>query len=482
MIKYDEYDKQIDLDAQVPEKEPERQYYFMEVLKGWAQSEKERLGRDLTYNVQTFGCQMNSKDSEKLAGILETIGYVATESEEADFVIYNTCTVRENANTRVYGRIGYLGNLKKKNPDMKIALCGCMMQEEHVVEKIKKSYRFVDIVFGTHNIFKMAELLNQRLHTNKMVVDIWKDTKEIVEELPSEQKYSFKAGVNIMYGCNNFCSYCIVPYVRGRERSRNPEDIINEIKKLVSKGIVEVMLLGQNVNSYGKTLKNPITFAELLRRVEEVEGLKRIRFMTPHPKDLSDEVIEVMKNSKKICNHLHLPVQSGSTKLLKEMNRKYTKEDYLALVSKIKEAMPNISLTTDIIIGFPGETEEDFLDTLDVVKQVRYASAYTFLYSKRSGTPAANMENQVPDDVAKERFNRLLKEVQTISAELTKKDEGSIQEVLVEEINEQDNTLVTGRLSNNLLVHFKGDKSLVGQLLNVKLTECKGFYYIGELV
>ncbi|WP_066719768.1 tRNA (N6-isopentenyl adenosine(37)-C2)-methylthiotransferase MiaB [Clostridium sp. Marseille-P299] len=482
MIKYDEYDKQIDLDAQVPEKEPERQYYFMEVLKGWAQSEKERLGRDLTYNVQTFGCQMNSKDSEKLAGILETIGYVATESEEADFVIYNTCTVRENANTRVYGRIGYLGNLKKKNPDMKIALCGCMMQEEHVVEKIKKSYRFVDIIFGTHNIFKMAELLNQRLHTNKMVVDIWKDTKEIVEELPSEQKYSFKAGVNIMYGCNNFCSYCIVPYVRGRERSRNPEDIINEIKKLVSKGIVEVMLLGQNVNSYGKTLKNPITFAELLRRVEEVEGLKRIRFMTPHPKDLSDEVIEVMKNSKKICNHLHLPVQSGSTKLLKEMNRKYTKEDYLALVSKIKEAMPNISLTTDIIIGFPGETEEDFLDTLDVVKQVRYASAYTFLYSKRSGTPAANMENQVPDDVAKERFNRLLKEVQTISAELTKKDEGSIQEVLVEEINEQDNTLVTGRLSNNLLVHFKGDKSLVGQLLNVKLTECKGFYYIGELV
>lgn len=482
MIKYDEYDKQIDLDAQVPEKEPERQYYFMEVLKGWAQSEKERLGRDLTYNVQTFGCQMNSKDSEKLAGILETIGYVATESEEADFVIYNTCTVRENANTRVYGRIGYLGKLKKENPNMKIALCGCMMQEEHVVEKIKQSYRFVDIIFGTHNIFKMAELLNQRLHSNKMVIDIWKDTKEIVEELPSEQKYSFKAGVNIMYGCNNFCSYCIVPYVRGRERSRNPEDIITEIKKLVSKGIVEVMLLGQNVNSYGKTLKNPITFAELLKRVEEVEGLKRIRFMTPHPKDLSDDVIEVMKNSKKICNHLHLPVQSGSTNLLKAMNRKYTKEDYLTLVSKIKEAMPNISLTTDIIIGFPGETEEDFLDTLDVVRQVRYASAYTFIYSKRSGTPAATMENQVPEDVAKERFNRLLKEVQTISAELSKEYEGTIQEVLVEEINEQDNTLVTGRLSNNLLVHFKGDQSLVGQLLNVKLTECKGFYYIGDLV
>ena len=472
----------IDLNSEAPEQEPERQYYFMKKLQLWYKKESERLGRPLFFKTVTFGCQMNSKDSEKLAGILETIGYVATESEEADFVIYNTCTVRENANTRVYGRIGYLGKLKKENPNMKIALCGCMMQEEHVVEKIKQSYRFVDIIFGTHNIFKMAELLNQRLHSNKMVIDIWKDTKEIVEELPSEQKYSFKAGVNIMYGCNNFCSYCIVPYVRGRERSRNPEDIITEIKKLVSKGIVEVMLLGQNVNSYGKTLKNPITFAELLKRVEEVEGLKRIRFMTPHPKDLSDDVIEVMKNSKKICNHLHLPVQSGSTNLLKAMNRKYTKEDYLTLVSKIKEAMPNISLTTDIIIGFPGETEEDFLDTLDVVRQVRYASAYTFIYSKRSGTPAATMEDQVPEDVAKERFNRILKEVQTISAELSKEYEGTIQEVLVEEINEQDNTLVTGRLSNNLLVHFKGDQSLVGQLLNVKLTECKGFYYIGELV
>ena len=481
MIKFDEYDKQIDLDAQIPEKEPERQYYFMEILKGWLATEKERLNRDLTYNVQTFGCQMNSKDSEKLAGILETIGYVPTDSEEADFVIYNTCTVRENANTRVYGRIGYLGNLKKKNPDMKIALCGCMMQEEHVVEKLKKSYRFVDIIFGTHNIFKMAELINQRLHTNKMVIDIWKETKEIVEELPSEQKYSFKAGVNIMYGCNNFCSYCIVPYVRGRERSRNPEDIINEIKKLVETGIVEIMLLGQNVNSYGKTLKEPITFAELLKRVEEVEGLKRIRFMTPHPKDLSDDVIEVMKNSKKICNHLHLPVQSGSTNLLKKMNRKYTKEDYLSLVERIKEAMPNISLTTDIIVGFPGETEEDFLDTLDVVKKVRYDSAYTFLYSKRSGTPAATMEEQVPEEIAKERFNRLLKEVQRISAELSMEDEGTVQEVLVEEVNEQDSSLLTGRLSNNMLVHFKGDTSLIGQLIDVCLKECKGFYYIGEL-
>ncbi|MDD5937161.1 MAG: tRNA (N6-isopentenyl adenosine(37)-C2)-methylthiotransferase MiaB [Clostridiales bacterium] len=466
----------------LPSTEPARQYHFMELIKKEVAKQKEELGRDLTYCVQTFGCQMNAKDSEKLAGILETVGYVASESEEADFVVYNTCTVRENANTRVYGRIGYLGNLKSKNPNKTIALCGCMMQEEHVVEKIRQSYHFVDIIFGTHNIFKMAELMYQRMHSKKMVVDIWKGTDKIVEELPSEQKFKFKDGVNIMYGCNNFCSYCIVPYVRGRERSRNPEDIIHEIEELVKNGVVEVMLLGQNVNSYGKTLKNPITFAELLKKVEAVEGLKRIRFMTPHPKDLSDDVIEVMKNSKKICNHLHLPVQSGSTKLLKDMNRKYTKEDYLALVDRIKTAMPDISLTTDIIVGFPGETEEDFEDTLDVVRKARYDSAYTFLYSKRTGTPAAKMENQVPDDVAKERFNRLLEEVQVISKELCQEDEGKVKEVLVEEINGHDASLVTGRLSNNLLVHFKGDASLIGTLQNVRLTECKGFYYLGDLV
>ncbi|MBE5960360.1 MAG: tRNA (N6-isopentenyl adenosine(37)-C2)-methylthiotransferase MiaB [Lachnospiraceae bacterium] len=472
----------IDVKQDAPEKEPERQYYFMDLLKNWMAAEKERLGRDLTFNVQTFGCQMNAKDSEKLAGILETIGYVATDSEAADFVIYNTCTVRENANTRVYGRIGYLGNLKKKNPDMKIALCGCMMQEEHVVAKIKESYRFVDVIFGTHNIFKMAELIYDRLTSKKMVVDIWKETDKIVEELPSERKFEFKAGVNIMYGCNNFCSYCIVPYVRGRERSRNPEDIIKEIEGMVANGVVEIMLLGQNVNSYGKTLENPVTFAQLLQMVEKVEGLRRIRFMTPHPKDFSDDVIEVMKNSEKICSHIHLPVQSGSTNLLKIMNRKYTKEDYLNLVDRIKAAMPHASFTTDIIVGFPGETEEDFEDTLDVVRKVGYEAAYTFLYSKRSGTPAATMENQVPEEVAKERFNRLLKVVQESGSKRAMEDEGKVMEVLVEEKNSQDGTLVTGRLSNNLLVHFKGGEELIGQIVNVKLSECKGFYYIGELV
>lgn len=476
-----DFDK-IDITGLPPEAEPERQYYFIAKCRDYVKEKSEELGRPLFFCTKTFGCQMNAKDSEKLAGILEIIGYVSKETEEADFVIYNTCTVRENANTRVYGRIGYLGNLKKKHKDMKIALCGCMMQEEHVVEKIRKSYRFVDIIFGTHNIFKLAELFYQNIISDKMVIDIWKETDKIVEELPSERKYSFKSGVNIMFGCNNFCSYCIVPYVRGRERSRRPEDIIAEVERLVKEGVVEIMLLGQNVNSYGKTLKEPISFAELLRRVEQIEGLKRIRFMTSHPKDLSDELIEVMKESKKICNHLHLPIQSGSSKLLQKMNRKYTKEDYLALVERIKKAIPNISLTTDIIVGFPGETEEDFLETLDIVKKVQYESAYTFLYSKRSGTPAAEMENQIPESVAKERFNRLLAAIQEISSNLSKRLEGTIQEVLVEEENGQDNTLVTGRLSNNLLVHLKGNRELIGKLVSVRLNECKGFYYFGEIV
>lgn len=473
---------EIDINGQPPAKEPERQYYYMAKCRQEVEKESEKLGRTLTASVNTFGCQMNARDSEKIVGILEIIGYKIIEEEDADFVIYNTCTVRENANLKVYGHLGYLKKVKKKKPHMRIALCGCMMQEDVVIEKLQKSYKFVDLIFGTHNIFKFAELLYTCLISDRMVLDIWKDTDQIVEDLPSERKYSFKAGVNIMFGCNNFCSYCIVPYVRGRERSRNPKDIIKEIETLVADGVVEVMLLGQNVNSYGKNLENPISFAELLQEIEKIEGLKRIRFMTPHPKDLSMELIEVMKNSKKICNHLHLPVQAGSSRLLKIMNRKYTKEQYLELVDKIKESIPGISLTTDIMLGFPGETEEDFEETLDVVRKVRYDSAYTFIYSKRTGTPAAQMENQVPEDVVKERFNRLLKEVQAISAELTKEDEGTIQEVLVEGINEHDTELLTGRLSNNLLVHFKGEKNLVGELRMVKLTECKGFYYMGELV
>ena len=364
---------------------------------------------------------------------------------------------------------------------MMIALCGCMMQEPTVVEKIKKSYRFVDLIFGTHNIYKLAELIYERLTTGKSVIEIWEDTTKVVEELPIERKYPFKSGVNIMFGCNNFCSYCIVPYVRGRERSRKPEDIINEIKKLVADGVVEIMLLGQNVNSYGKNLEEPVSFAKLLTMVEQIEGLERIRFMTSHPKDLSDELIEVMKNSKKICKQLHLPLQSGSSRILKIMNRQYDKEKYIALAQKIKSAIPDISLTTDIIVGFPGETEEDFNETLDVVKTVRYDSAYTFIYSKRTGTPAAEMDNQVPPDVVKERFDRLLSQVQIISNEQTQKNVGKVMEVLVEEVNEHDASLMTGRLSNNSVVHFKGTKDLIGKIVNVKLDEAKGFYYMGTM-
>ena len=400
----------------------------------------------------------------------------------ADLVLYNTCTVRENANLKVYGRLGYLSKIKEKNPEMIIGLCGCMMQEPQVVEKLNKSYRFIDIIFGTHNIFLLAQLLYERLISGHKVEDIWDGTTEIVEELPTVRKYDFKSGVNIMYGCNNFCSYCIVPYVRGRERSRNPEDIIDEIKQLVANGVVEIMLLGQNVNSYGKTLENPITFAQLLQRIEDIEGLKRIRFMTSHPKDLSDELIKVMAKSKKICKQMHLPLQSGSSRLLKIMNRHYNKEQYLTLVEKLRKEIPDIGITTDIIVGFPGETEEDFEETLDVVEKAQYDSAFTFIYSKRSGTPAAKMPDQVPEDVVKDRFDRLLSLVNSISKEKTKALEGSVQEVLVEEVNKKIPGYVSGRLSNNSVVHFPADVSLIGSLVNVKLEEAKGFYYMGEMV
>ncbi|HWT75085.1 MAG TPA: tRNA (N6-isopentenyl adenosine(37)-C2)-methylthiotransferase MiaB [Mobilitalea sp.] len=480
---YNEFDfDNIDITKEAPVAEPDRQLYYIAKLREYVERKTEELGRPLTYSITTFGCQMNARDSEKISGILKQIGYVETDTEDADFVLYNTCTVRENANNRVYGRLGYLGKLKKSHPGMIISLCGCMMQEPTVVEKIKTSYRFVDIIFGTHNIFKLSELLQTRLDSNRMVLDIWKNTDVIVENLPNDRKYSFKAGVNIMFGCNNFCSYCIVPYVRGRERSRNPQDIIDEIKALAADGVVEIMLLGQNVNSYGKNLEQPVTFAQLLQEIEKIDGIERIRFMTSHPKDLSDELIEVMKNSKKICKHLHLPIQSGSTRLLQIMNRKYTKESYLALVNRIRTAVPDISLTTDIIVGFPGETEEDFQETMDVVKRVGYDSAFTFIYSKRTGTPAATMENQVEEAVAMERFDSLLKEVQASSAQAAGKDEHTVQKVLVEEVNSQDNSLLTGRLSNNLLVHFPADESLIGKIVEVYLKESKGFYYMGELV
>ncbi len=478
---YNEIDlDKIDISKEPPTDEPARQYYFMAKCREWVREFEKKNGRRPFFFTQTFGCQMNARDSEKLLGVLKAIGYEETDSEKADFVLYNTCTVRENANQKVYGKLGFLQTLKRKNPNMKIAICGCMMQEADEIETIKRSYRFVDLVFGTHNIYKLAELLAKQIETQKQTIDVWEDTTEIVESLPNQRKFSFKSGVNIMFGCNNFCSYCIVPYVRGRERSRNPEDILNEIKKLAADGVIEVMLLGQNVNSYGKTLKQPITFAQLLQRVEAIDGIERIRFMTPHPKDLSDELIAVIAQSKKICKQIHLPIQSGSTEILKKMNRHYTKEQYLKLVEKIRTAIPDISITTDIIVGFPGETEADFLETLDVVKQVQYESAFTFLYSKRSGTPAADMPDQVSSEVAKERFHRLLTEIQTTSSKLTEKAVGKTEFVLVEEQNTQNPEMVTGRLSNNLIVHFPGSIELIGTIVPVKLIKAKGFYYLGE--
>ncbi len=474
--------EQVDEWAEAPLQEPERQYYYMKKCRHWAKQEEGRLGRPLTMSIQTLGCQMNAKDSEKMTAILSYIGYEETEEPVADLVLFNTCTVRENANMKIYGRLGYLKNYKKKNPHMKIVLCGCMMQEADEVERVRKSYPFVDIVFGTHNIYKLAELLYTQIQSEGRVMDVWEEAKEIIEDLPGKRKYSFKTGVNIMFGCNNFCSYCIVPYVRGRERSREPEEIIKEIRGLVQDGVTEIMLLGQNVNSYGKGLPQEITFADLLRKVNEIEGLERIRFMTSHPKDLSDDLIQAMADCEKVCSHLHLPLQSGSSRILKKMNRHYTKEDYLLLVKKIREKLPDIALTTDIIVGFPGETEEDFEETLDVVSKVRYDSAYTFIYSKRSGTPAASMENQVPEDVVKERFAKLLKVVQTISAERTNEKLGMTEPVLIEQVNEQDESLVTGRLSNNAVVHLPGDASMIGSIVPVLLKESKGFYYMGQRV
>ena len=479
-----------DLTLPPPEREPQRQYYFIKKCREMVKKKSEEVGRPLYACSVCMGCQMNARDSEKLTGILRKIGYCQSDSEEADFVIYNTCTVRENANNKVYGRLGYLNGMQKKNPDMLIGLCGCMMQEPSVVEKIKESYSFVNLIFGTHNLFQFAELLFCAMEKHSsaqkkkadMTIEIWEDTDQIVENLPNKRKYFFKSGVNIMFGCNNFCSYCIVPYVRGRERSRRPEEILREIEALAADGVVEVMLLGQNVNSYGKNLETPMTFAQLLREAENIDGIERIRFMTSHPKDLSDELIETMKQSKKICRHLHLPLQSGSSKILKKMNRNYTKEQYLALVEKLRNAIPDIAVTTDIIVGFPGETEEDFEETMDVVRKVQYDSAFTFIYSKRTGTPAASMEDQIPEELVKKRFDRLLKEVQQIASAKAGRYTGSVQKVLIEQVNEQDAHLVTGRMSNNSIVHLPGTKERIGTIADVRLTECRGFYYLGEVV
>ena len=441
----------------------------------------EKLGRQPTCCVVTFGCQMNARDSEKLLGVLLDMGYADNgEDENADFVIFNTCTVRDHANQRVYGRLGVLHGYKRQNPGMKIALCGCMMQEEAVIEKIRKSYRFVDLMFGTHNLYTFPQLICDMLESDRMIISVWKKERGIVEEMPVSRKYPFKSGVNIMFGCNNFCSYCIVPYVRGRERSRSAKEILREVERLAGDGVREVMLLGQNVNSYGNDLKDGLTFWQLLQEIEKVDGIERIRFMSSHPKDLSDELIDVMAKSTKICRHLHLAMQSGSTRILQSMNRHYTKEDYLALAFKLRERIPDLALTTDIIVGFPGEERCDVEDTIDVIRKAEFDNAFTFIYSIRTGTPAAKMK-QVDERVAKEHFDMVLSAVQETARKRAGRYTGQVLDALVEEVNEHDPSLLTGRLSNNTIVHFPGDPSLIGQIVDVRLAECKGFYYIGEM-
>ncbi|MCL2873334.1 MAG: tRNA (N6-isopentenyl adenosine(37)-C2)-methylthiotransferase MiaB [Defluviitaleaceae bacterium] len=455
---------------------------YITAVKELNQANKQVLGRQKTAYISTFGCQMNAHDSEILLGLLFEMGYAASENEkEADIIIYNTCCVRENAENRVYGNLGYLKKLKQERPDIKIVLCGCMMQQDTVISKIKESYRNVDLIFGTFNMHVLPELLYTCLTSGGMIIDVWESHDEFETETVAVRQHKYKASVNIMYGCNNFCSYCIVPYVRGRERSRRKADIINEVKELAADGVIEIMLLGQNVNSYGNDLVNGETFGGLLREINSIQGVKRIRFMTSHPKDLSDEVIYAIRDCDNICNHIHLPLQSGSSRVLELMNRKYSKDDYLYLADKIKKEIPGAAITTDIIVGFPSETEEDFLETLDVVKRVGYSTAYTFLYSKRTGTPAANMDEQVPEDVAKERFNRLLKMLNDGIYEINKQLVGETIEVFAEEVNEKDETLITGRAYNNTTVHFKGDSSLIGKILNIKVTDCKTFYLMGVI-
>ena len=470
----------IDINGPEPTKEPDRQYYFMAKMKHIIKEKSERLGRPLKALINTFGCQMNESDSEKLLGVLQQIGYeVAQGEDDADIILFNTCTVRDNADQRVFGRLGVLKHKKEKNPELIIGLCGCMMQETLVIQKIQKSYPYVDLIFGTHNLYKLAELLYTIHETDAPVVDIWEDAKEIIEDLPVERKYKFKSGVNIMFGCNNFCSYCIVPYVRGRERSRNPKDIIREIENLVADGVKEVMLLGQNVNSYGKGLEPNVTFAELLQEVVKIEGLERVRFMSSHPKDLSDDLIKVMASSDKICRHMHLALQSGSDRLLEKMNRHYTKEKYLEIVRKMREAMPDLAITTDIIVGFPGETVEDVNETIDIVKKAKFDGAFTFIYSKRTGTPAAAMPDQCSEEFVKEQFDRVLTTVQETAKEQAARFTGQTVKVMVEGRNDKDESMVTGRMSQNTVVHFKGDASLIGSIVDVHLDECLGFYYMG---
>jgi tRNA-2-methylthio-N6-dimethylallyladenosine synthase len=463
------------IDSHVSTEDMERQKEFIQLVAD------KNDGKIPKYYLNTFGCQMNEHDSEKLAGMLSNMGYIETDDvNESDLIIYNTCCVREHAEQKVYGHLGALKKLKEDKPELKIAICGCMMQQEEVVSHIKKTYRHVDLIFGTHNLHKFPELLLKSFGRKKTLIDVLNTDGKIVENVPVERKDSVKAWITVMYGCNNFCSYCIVPYVRGRERSREIRDIKEEVMTLGRQGFKEITLLGQNVNSYGKDLDNKVNFAELLYQLNEIPGIERIRFLTSHPKDLSEELIYAMRDLSKVCEHLHLPFQAGSTKVLKEMNRGYTKEQYLELVMKVKENIPDISLTTDIIVGFPGETDEDFEDTLDVIEKVRFDSAYTFLYSKRTGTPAAKSKNQISDEVKKERFEKLLTLQNTISREINETFLGKKVEILVEGISKTNDNIYTGRTRGNKIVNYKGSKDDIGKLKNILIDDIKTWSLEGK--
>lgn len=437
-----------------------------------------------TYYIQTFGCQMNERDSETIAGMLEEEGFVpAEERDGAGIIVVNTCSVRENADNRFFGQLGAIKKIKEENPDSIVAVCGCMMQQEPVIRKIREKYNWVDIIFGTLNIDEFPELLRRRLNDGRKAMSVWEAREQIAEGLPSVRHYTFKSFVNIMNGCNNFCTYCIVPYTRGREVSRRPEAILAEIRKLAADGVKEVTLLGQNVNSYGKADHFDTDFADLLYRINDVPGIERIRFMTSHPKDVPDRLIGAFRDCEKLCRHIHLPFQSGSSRIIKRMNRHYTKEGYLETIEKLREAAPDISITTDIIVGFPGETEADFEDTMDLIRRVRFDSAFTFLYSVREGTPAEKFPEQVPEDVMHRRFERLVAELNAITAEKNKAYEGRIEKVLIEGPSARGaEGTCSGRTDTFKLVNFLCDPSRAGELADVRITEAKTFSLFGELL
>lgn len=433
--------------------------------------------------VETYGCQQNVSDSETICGMLISMGYeMTTSKEEADFIIYNTCAVRENAELKVFGNLGALKHLKNKKPELIIGVCGCMMQQQSVKEQIKKKYKHIDIVFGTHSLYRFPEILSKVITDGERVFDVVDSEGLIAEDLPVKRAEGPCAWISVMYGCNNFCSYCIVPYVRGRERSRLKEHILEDVKAVAESGVVEITLLGQNVNSYGNDLEEDIDFADLLELVSKVEGIERIRFMTSHPKDISYKLIETMARNPKICKQLHLPVQAGNNRVLKNMNRKYTKEDYLEKIKTVKEMMPQITLTTDIIVGFPGETTQEFEDTLEVLKEVRYDTIFSFIYSRRPGTPAAKMEDVISTEEKKKNFNRLLELQDVISKEKNLELEGKVLKVLVEGRSKTNAETFAGRTEGGKIVNFPGDESLVGTFADVKITEAKTWSLTGEIV